>query len=179
MHVLSSFQRTGSLGGTFPLSNRVFAVNRRTHPEYRTPRALSTPFSVPPSTISTSRSRGDPSRQPLGAALSGDSGYVPTGLRPQGLAGLGCRPPGASKEPQLVWSLTGVQAAMPRCKVTPVRPARLSRLAEDSRGVNPHFHSANGPTRTAPTVLLPTAPPSRPAVRVSGPAASKADSQTT
>jgi hypothetical protein len=97
LHVLSSFQRTGSLGGTSTPSNRVFAVIRRTHPEYRTTVSLSTPFfGVAGAYIRRkSRPRFAAVLHRIAAVLAAS----PLGLGPRRLAGLGCRPPGALEKP--------------------------------------------------------------------------------
>ena len=122
---------------TFPSSDRVLAVIRRTHPEYRTSASLSTPFfGIAPGTHCRQKNRPEASNIPR--RITAGARCSPLGLGPLGLAGLGCRPPGALKE--LAASAApspGIQAATPLSVVMPVRPARLSRLAGNARGVNP------------------------------------------
>jgi len=144
LHVLSSFQRTGSLGGYFPLAEP--RVRRHQANSPRMPN-----HSNPVNTFFRCRSGGhirqrfNPSPQPSCAALLRTLAASPLGLGPQGLAGLGCRPPGALEE--LAASAApspGIQAAKPLSVVTPVRPARLTRLAGRARGCQP-LNSAHPP----------------------------------
>ena len=123
------FKEPANLEATFPSSDRVFAVIRRTHPEYRTTVSpVNAFFGVAPGTHC--RQKNQPEAAASCAASLRALAASPLGLGPLGLAGLGCRLPGALKE--LAASAApspGIQAAMPLSVVMPVRPARLSRLA--------------------------------------------------
>lgn len=94
MHVLSSFQRTGSLGGYFRLAEpcvRRHQANSPRMPNQSNP--VNTFFSVSPRRSHPPEIQ--PSPQPSCAALLRTLAASPLGLGPRRLAGLGCRPPGA------------------------------------------------------------------------------------
>ena len=138
MHVLSSFQRTGLLGGYFLRLEP--CVRRHQANLTRIPNPLD-----PVNTFFQRRPRQyirqdfNPSPQPSCAALLRTLAASPLGLGPQGLAGLGCRLPGALENSAAQCGAStrhpGGEAAT--VLVMPVRPARLSRLAGNPRGVNP------------------------------------------
>ena len=123
---------------TFPSSNRVSAVIRRTHPEYRTTETLSTPFFRCLARRHRHRARrsGPQHSAPHVAGLTAS----PLGLGPLGLAGLGCRPPGALEDPQQVRPPSPViQATMSRCVVIAGAPGKTFELSEMCAGCQPLF----------------------------------------